>query len=56
MQLTIPILIALLVVTPAAAAGFRKNASHLALDDVKDSIRELQYYREQLFRPLPVSP
>jgi oligoribonuclease len=41
---------------PAVAAGFRKNATHLALDDVKDSIRELEYYRERLFRPLPASP
>jgi oligoribonuclease len=38
---------------PAAAAGFSKNSTHLALDDVKDSIRELQYYREQLFKPFP---
>jgi len=38
---------------PAAAAGFSKNPAHLALDDVKDSIRELQYYREQLFKSLP---
>jgi oligoribonuclease len=38
---------------PAVAAGFSKNSAHLALDDVKDSIRELQYYREQLFKPFP---
>jgi oligoribonuclease len=36
---------------PAVAAGFRKNSTHLALDDVRDSIRELQYYRERLLRP-----
>ena len=35
---------------PAVAEGFRKNSSHLALDDVRDSIRELQYYRERLLR------
>jgi oligoribonuclease len=35
---------------PAVAAGFRKNSTHLALDDVRDSIRELQYYRERLLR------
>jgi oligoribonuclease len=35
---------------PAVADGFRKNSTHLALDDVRDSIRELQYYRERLFR------
>jgi oligoribonuclease len=34
-------------------AGFKKESKHLALDDVKDSIRELQYYREQLFKPFP---
>jgi oligoribonuclease len=35
---------------PNVAEGFRKNSTHLALDDVRDSIRELQYYRERLFR------
>jgi oligoribonuclease len=35
---------------PNVADGFRKNSTHLALDDVRDSIRELQYYRERLFR------
>jgi oligoribonuclease len=38
---------------PQLMAGFRKESAHLALDDVKDSIRELQYYREQLFKPFP---
>jgi oligoribonuclease len=33
------------------AEGFRKTSTHLALDDVRDSIRELQYYRERLLRP-----
>jgi oligoribonuclease len=36
---------------PNVAEGFRKNSAHLALDDVRDSIRELQYYRERLLRP-----
>jgi oligoribonuclease len=36
---------------PAVSEGFRKNSTHLALDDVRDSIRELQYYRERLLRP-----
>jgi oligoribonuclease len=36
---------------PKVAEGFRKDSSHLALDDVRDSIRELQYYRERLLRP-----
>ena len=35
---------------PKAIAGFTKNSSHLALDDTKDSIAELQYYREHLFK------
>jgi oligoribonuclease len=35
---------------PSVAEGFRKNSSHLALEDVRDSIRELQYYRERLLR------
>ena len=34
---------------PAVASGFVKQSTHLALDDVRDSIRELQYYREHLF-------
>jgi oligoribonuclease len=32
------------------AEGFRKTSSHLALDDVRESIRELQYYREHFVR------
>jgi oligoribonuclease len=35
---------------PNVAEGFRKISSHLALEDVRDSIRELQYYRERLLR------
>jgi oligoribonuclease len=35
---------------PNVAEGFRKASTHLALDDVRDSIRELQYYRERLLR------
>jgi len=35
---------------PQVAAGFEKQSTHLALDDVRDSIRELRYYREHLFR------
>ena len=29
----------------------QKKASHLALDDIRESIRELQYYRERFFMP-----
>jgi oligoribonuclease len=36
--------------SPEVAGGFTKESTHLALDDVRDSIRELQYYREHLFR------
>jgi oligoribonuclease len=36
---------------PQVAEGIRKTSSHLALDDVRESIRELQYYRERLLRP-----
>ena len=36
---------------PELAAGFSKKGSHLALDDIHDSIRELQYYRDVFIRP-----
>jgi oligoribonuclease len=35
---------------PDIMKDFKKESTHLAMDDVKDSIRELQYYREQLFK------
>ncbi|MEP6886560.1 MAG: oligoribonuclease [Gammaproteobacteria bacterium] len=35
---------------PQLAGGFRKASSHLAMDDVRESIRELQYYRESMLR------
>ena len=31
---------------PAALDGFKKNATHLAMDDIKDSIAELAHYRD----------
>ena len=37
---------------PKIAQGFQKSSTHLALDDVRESIRELEYYRERLLRPL----
>ena len=41
---------------PEVAKGFFKESSHLALDDIRDSIAELKYYREQLFKlPVPSS-
>jgi oligoribonuclease len=30
---------------------FEKQKSHLALDDIKESIEELKYYRQQVFLP-----
>jgi len=33
---------------PQVAGGFVKKGAHLALDDIRDSIRELQYYRETI--------
>jgi oligoribonuclease len=36
---------------PEVAAGFAKESTHLALADIHDSIRELQFYREKLFKP-----
>jgi len=38
---------------PEVVKGFVKQSTHLALDDVRDSIRELQYYREHLFNIHP---
>ncbi len=35
---------------PELAKGFQKTSAHLALDDVRESIRELQYYRERFLR------
>ncbi|BAO44439.1 oligoribonuclease [Thiolapillus brandeum] len=35
---------------PGLAGGFRKQGSHLAMDDIRDSIAELAYYRENFIR------
>ncbi|MGH8454481.1 MAG: oligoribonuclease [Nevskiales bacterium] len=35
---------------PAVAEGFTKSSTHLALDDVRDSIDELRYYRAQFIK------
>ncbi|MCK9502594.1 MAG: oligoribonuclease [Porticoccaceae bacterium] len=35
---------------PELVAGFRKKGSHLAMDDIVDSIAELAYYRHHFFR------
>jgi len=38
---------------PAVLAGVTKGDKHQALDDVRDSIRELQHYRATFLRPVP---
>lgn len=35
---------------PSLEAGFKKDNTHRALDDIRESIAELQYYREQFLR------
>lgn len=35
---------------PDMAREFRKESTHLALDDIRDSIRELRFYRERFLR------
>lgn len=37
---------------PDIAAGFHKSSSHRALDDIRDSIEELKFYRERFLKPL----
>jgi oligoribonuclease len=36
---------------PHLAKEFKKNSTHLAMDDVRESIRELEFYRERFLRP-----
>jgi Oligoribonuclease (3''->5'' exoribonuclease) len=40
---------------PKVAAGFSKDFTHLVLDDIRDSINELRYYREKLFNARVIS-
>jgi oligoribonuclease len=35
---------------PEVLTGFQKKGVHLALDDIKESIEELRYYREHVFK------
>lgn len=35
---------------PTLLEGFKKGGSHLAMDDVRESIKELQYYRENFIK------
>jgi len=31
--------------------GFKKSATHLALDDIRESIAELKHYRQTFIQP-----
>lgn len=35
---------------PQVLAGLHKQGTHLALDDIRESIAELQYYRNTILR------
>lgn len=35
---------------PEMLRGIKKKGTHLAMDDIRDSIEELKYYREHFFR------
>lgn len=35
---------------PAVKEGFKKESTHVALDDIKESIEELRYYREHFIK------
>ncbi|EVU13142.1 oligoribonuclease, partial [Vibrio parahaemolyticus V-223/04] len=35
---------------PEVLDGFSKQGTHLALDDIRESIAELKYYRETIFK------
>ncbi len=41
---------------PEVAAGFNKDSAHRALDDIRDSIEELAWYRGQLLNPSRLAP
>ena len=41
---------------PDLAKGLEKKASHLALDDIKESIAELVYYRERFIKDFKIEP
>lgn len=36
--------------SPDSVKGFEKKGSHLAMDDIKDSIAELAFYREKILK------
>jgi len=41
---------------PAVAAGFSKDSTHRALADIRDSIAELVWYRDNLLNPAVLRP
>jgi oligoribonuclease len=42
---------------PADLAEFRKSTSaHRAMDDIRQSVAELRYWRERVFREVPTTP
>ena len=41
---------------PDVAAGYTKSSSHRALDDIRDSIAELEHYRAHLLKPMSDAP
>ena len=41
---------------PAVANGFTKESAHLALSDIRDSIAELQWYRDNLLDTTALEP
>ncbi|TGD73087.1 oligoribonuclease [Mangrovimicrobium sediminis] len=38
---------------PELAAGLSKSSAHLALEDIRESIEELRFYREHFLRAVP---
>ena len=41
---------------PAVAAGFSKESSHRALSDIRDSIAELAWYRDNFIDQSVIAP
>jgi oligoribonuclease len=40
---------------PQVSKGFQKDSAHLALSDIRDSIEELSWYRENLLSPVALA-
>jgi oligoribonuclease len=41
---------------PEVIAGYQKESTHQALADIRDSVKELSFYRERLFAPAFAQP